>query len=308
MAAAVKKYRPDRLRESENKLVFSYLTLRNLIGLSAFILPIALIIFTKVSYADRKIEGSISDYFYTSSGDILVVTLSVAGVFLFTYKGYNLFENIVSSIAGISGIAVAFNPTVTKYLRYSFSVHTPQLKVHEIGGLETHIICTALFFISLIIISLFCFPGTDEKKRFREKITRKGKLKHVRTAKSKRNIVYKLCGYIMAFCVVFLVIYYISDKFKSIFGKVPMFYIMEAIAVEAFAISWLTKGETFFPDGEHYLKRGYRSFIKLLRRRKRKEYLSASNYTIMKFPVHICSSGDMKPGTGFLSEWSVRLT
>lgn len=78
----------DRGKENDNNLVFSYMTLRNLIGFSGMLLPFVLMFFTKKTNGEF-VKPSISDYYYTGNGDILVVLLSVLGVFLFTYKGYN---------------------------------------------------------------------------------------------------------------------------------------------------------------------------------------------------------------------------
>lgn len=239
---------PDRLKEKENKLVFSYMTLRNLIGFSGMFLPIVLILATKTSPVDEAIESSISDYYFTSSGDILVAVLCVIGAFLFTYRGYSTKENILSTIAAICGIGVAFSPTATKYLRESFSVHTTMPKVPQIVGIERHLIFAGIFFITLSLISLMCFPQTDAPK---EKLLK-------RTPKQKRNIVFKWCGWIMLICVAIMIIYIVSDKFSSLFGDFPFIFIMETFAVEAFAVSWLTKGETIYPDGEHYLTVGYK--------------------------------------------------
>src|SRR4051812_40712027 len=97
----------DKQKELSNDLVFSYLTLRNLIGICGMLLPFLLFITT------GKIEPSISDYFYTKSGDILVVSLSIIGVFLFTYNGYGWAERILTTIAALSSIAIAFCPTAS---------------------------------------------------------------------------------------------------------------------------------------------------------------------------------------------------
>jgi len=239
---------PDRLKEKENKLVFSYMTLRNFIGFSGMFLPILLILATKTSPGDLPIESSISDYYYTSSGDILVSVLCAMGAFLFTYRGYSTKENILSTIASVCGIGVAFSPTATKYLRDSFSVHTFLPDVPKIMGIERHLIFAGIFFITLSLISLICFPLTDAPQ---EK-----KLK--RTQKQKRNIVYKICGWIMLICVAIMVIYIVTNKFSSLFDDFPFIFTMETIAIEAFAVSWLTKGETIYPDGEHYLFTGYK--------------------------------------------------
>ena len=236
---------PDRLKEKENKLVVSYKTLRNLIGYCGMILPIVLILTTKTAPSDKNIESSFSDYYYTSSGDILVSFLCTLGAFLFIYKGYNIKENILSTIAGICGILAAFSPTAAEDLRQSFSVHTPLNDVPEIFGFERHTIVAGVFFITLGIISLLCFPQTDLNK-------------HIPTRKKKRNNIFKICGWTMLMCVLIMAIYFLSDRISTIFGKIPFIFIMETIATWAFGISWLTIGETIYPDGEHYLVAGYK--------------------------------------------------
>jgi hypothetical protein len=243
---------PDRLKEKENKLVVSYKTLRNLIGYLGMIMPIVLILTTWTKHSDKKLELSFSDYYYTSSGDILVAFLCILGAFLFIYKGYNKKENILSTIAGICGIFAAFSPTATEDLRQSFSVHTPLREVPEIFGYERHTIVAGLFFIILGLISLCCFPQTDVDNR----------KKHITTHKEKRNNIFKVCGWIMLLCVSIMGIFFLSDRFSTIFGKIPFIFIMETIATWAFGISWLTLGETIYPDGEHYLVSGYKE-IKL---------------------------------------------
>lgn len=213
------------------------------------ILPIVLILTTKTAPSDKKIESSFSDYYYTSSGDILVSFLCILGAFLFIYKGYNKKENILSTIAGICGIFAAFSPTATEDLRQSFSVHTPLTDVPEIFGFERHTIVAGLFFIILGFISLCCFPQTDLNKQ-------------ITTLKKKRNSIFKICGWIMLISVIIMAIYFLSDRFSTMFGKIPFIFIMETIATWAFGISWLTIGETIYPDGEHYLVSAYKD-IKL---------------------------------------------
>jgi MFS family permease len=243
---------PDRLKEKENKLVVSYKTLRNLIGYCGMILPIVLILTTRTAPSDKNIESSFSDYYYTSSGDILVSFLCILGAFLFIYKGYNIKENIHSTIAGICGILAAFSPTAAEDLRRSFSVHTPLNDVPEIFGFERHTIVAGLFFITLGVISLLCFPQTDVNT-------------HITTHNKKRNNIFKICGWTMLMCVLIMAIYFLSDRFSTMFGKIPFIFIMETIATWAFGISWLTIGETIYPDGEHYLVLGYKAIKQLFR-------------------------------------------
>ena len=239
---------PDKNKEAENDLVFSYLTLRNLIGLSGLLLPLLLIITTNRTATDRWIEPTISDYYYSSNGDVLVVSLSILGVFLITYKGYTWRENALTTLAAIGGLGVAFSPTATINAN-SFSIHAIRNTVPTILGIEKHFLFAALFFISIAIICLKYFPRTNKNHL----TDAQGNM----TQKAKRNVVYKFCGWTIVLCVALLGIYAIS-KPVPILSRFPVVFVLETIAIEAFGIAWITKGETLWPDGDHYLKKAYR--------------------------------------------------
>jgi hypothetical protein len=238
------KLTADNKKEKKNDLVFSYLTLRNLIGFAGMLLPVALAVWPKRPSAYHGFEPSISDYFYTDRGDILVVYLTVIGVFLFTYKGYETFERILTILAGICAIGVAFVPTVKKCTDCVFSVHTDSGGVFDfIAGTAWHFGFAATFLLSLALISLIYFPKTRDKEDLRKA---NGDL----SQKGKRNVMFIICGWIMIGAVAALGIYFIAEPDL---GSLPVIYIGETIAVEAFGLSWLTKGETLWPDGKHYI-------------------------------------------------------
>lgn len=238
----------DHNKEENNQLTLSYKTLRNLIGFAGMLLPFALAVFPKRSSQWHGIEPSISDYFYTDRGDFLVVILSVLGVFLLTYYGYNRKERILTLLAAIAGIGVAFVPTGMGCDTCAGSVHTESGGVFgTLIGTGWHIIFAATFLLSLAMMSLFFFPLTKETSL--RKPT--GKL----TQKAKRNRVFKICSWTMIVCVAIMAVYFlIEDKIEL--HHFPVIFVFETIAVEAFAFSWLTKGETFWPDGPHYLGLG----------------------------------------------------
>jgi hypothetical protein len=68
----------------------------------------------------------------------------------------------------------------------------------------------------------------------------------------------------MLISVLIMAIYFVSDRFSTMFGKIPFIFIMETIATWAFGISWLTIGETIYSDGEHYLVSGYKDIKKFV--------------------------------------------
>src|SRR5688572_17238198 len=236
----------DRRKEQENELVVSYTTLRNLIGFGGMLLPFVLMFLTKEAN-NVFVEPSISDYYYTKNGDILVVLLSVLGVFLFTYNGYNWKEKALTTVAALCALGVAFSPTGSRAAEIDpNSVHT----AINFGGLLIHFLFAGVFFVALAIVTLKYFPKSDDPA------TKKHDGK--KTAKEKRNVIYRICGWIMIGSVALLLIYFLLLELDAFQTNFPVVFVLEAIAVEAFGIAWITKGETLLPDGEHYMVKAFR--------------------------------------------------
>lgn len=233
----------DKHKEHANDLVYSYITLRNLIGFCGLLLPVILIFFTNRTGAGTFTEPSISDYYYTSTGDILVVLLSVLAVFLFTYTGYTVMEWLLTTIAAICAIGIAFSPTTHDGLLLLSSIHVAHISPVTPLGITRHFLFAGAFFISIAIMSIHFFPKHGEP---------------VTSQKVKRNRMFKICGYTMLGCIILMAIYLFA---QPAWGKtIPVIFILESIAIIAFSLSWLTKGETLWPDGEHYISIGFRFF------------------------------------------------
>jgi len=235
----------DRLKEEHNLLVLSYLTLRNLIGFCGILLPLILIGTTVIDENGSRIAPSISDYYYTSNGDVLVVVLCILGVFLLTYKGYTRNERILTSLAAVSAIGVGFSPTSASNVSLA-SIHVANEAVPYLLGIQLHVLFAAVFLISLALISLVYFPRS------------KHSVIAVNSQKHKRNRIYKISGWVMLSCLLLIAAYF-TFKPKWLQG-IPVVFILEAVAIEFFGLAWITKGETLWPDGEHYIRKAYRAW------------------------------------------------
>ncbi|MBZ0202801.1 MAG: hypothetical protein K8I03_07280 [Ignavibacteria bacterium] len=246
----------DRQKESGNELVFSYKTIRNIIGYSGMLLPVILALFSLKEQDSLYVEPSISEYYYSSNGDVFVAILCVISAMLFTYYGYNFKEKIWITLASLSGLGVAFCATDNDKPNYAHSVHSYDNGVPEIFGAEWHMIFAVIFFISLSVMCLYYFPMSSEP------LIRKPGEK--RTSKEIRNIVFRICGWTMIACITIIGAYFLFKPVKNAFGDFQVIFVFETIAIWAFGFSWLTKGETFWPDGEHYLKSAYKEIRKSL--------------------------------------------
>ena len=209
------------------------------------LLPLILICITSRLGEDSYVESSISNYYYTSNGDVLVVILCIIGVFLFTHQGYDMKDKLWNSLAGLAAIGIAFFPTRSVFPREAFSIHVHTRPIVEIFGIELHFIMAIFFFVSIAYITLFLFT----KGRISDSLT---------SPKKKRNILFYISGSFIVLSLVLLAIYFGWERtLEPFIGSFPIVFVLETIAVEAFALSFLTKGQTFFPDETHYLIKGF---------------------------------------------------
>ncbi len=215
----------DNSSANEKTLAFSYLELRKIVGLLGIALPFILALGALLLF-DKGIQNSISSYYHTGMGDVLVGTACVIGVFMFVYKGHEKSDDIVGDFACFFAVGLALIP------------NNPDKAPGDVALVSEyiHLACALGFFVTLIIFSLCLFTKTDPNKTpSKEKL--------------QRNKVYRTCGYIMLICILLVAIYKIMPEstVSSLKEYKPVFW-LESIAVIAFGISWLTKGEGLLAD------------------------------------------------------------
>ncbi|APG64809.1 hypothetical protein LPB136_05285 [Tenacibaculum todarodis] len=211
--------------DEKNNQIISYLTLRKLIGIIGVGLPIILPIVLLVNGNNILIQDSISAYYATEARDFFVGFLFVLGFFLLTYTGYSdeskpekINDNVVANIGAIFAICVAIFPNSSQ----SETIQT------------IHFLSAVALFSVFAYFSLVIFKKTNPAIKPTE-------------MKLKRNKVYTICGIII---IVFVLLAGISFKFLSdeTRASTNIIFWCEVIALIAFGISWLTKGETFLED------------------------------------------------------------
>ena len=206
-------------------LVLSYLSLRKAIGLLGACLPFVLAIGLFVLYR-KGLQGSISGYYHTEMRDVFVGTLCAIGVFLLSYRGYDSKDRIAGNIACVFAIVTALFPT------------TPDLNPTQLDKVKgaIHLISAALFFLTLAYFSIRLFTKTDPKFA-------------PTPQKLNRNLVYLVCGYTIVAAIALIAIYKIlPDGAKKGLEELKPVFWLESLAVVAFGISWLTKGEAILKD------------------------------------------------------------
>lgn len=202
-------------------LVMSYLGLRRAVGVVAVALPFVLLA-GKLLIDGPGLPGSISAYYYTSMRNVLVGLLFMQGTFLLSYR-YDRRDTVAAAIAGVAVIGVALFPTQPM---------NPTPTDVAIG--IVHLVCATTFFLTTAYFSLFLFTLSDGSPTPR---------------KLQRNVVYRVAGIVILVCLVLQVG---TDNLlpRAVVDAVHPVFWLEALAVIAFGVSWLVKGETVLRDDQ----------------------------------------------------------
>jgi hypothetical protein len=163
-----------------------------------------------------RLLDSISAYYYSGAVAVFVGTLAALAVFFYTYRGYgNEYgrrDRIAAMVAGTAALLVALFPT--------FGDPSPSWWTAGTGAI--HFASAVVLFASFTFFALFLFPITNVKAG-----------EPLPEGKKLRNRVYRACGVVMLGCIGWALVAHFLDA--------PIFW-PEALALEAFAVSWLVKG------------------------------------------------------------------
>lgn len=216
--------------DPQQDLLISYLSLRKAIGILGVLLPFILVIGVFTLSECKTIRPTISDYYYTGMGHVFVAILCAVGLFLFTYKGYEIKDMIASKLACVFALAVSFFPTygpdpsnLCNFLHRN-STQTVST-VHDISA--------ASLFITFAYFCLFLFVKTSGNPT---------------PQKIKRNKIYRVCGYTILASILMVLLYSTVKPVTSALSSYKPIFIFETIALWAFGFSWLTKGEFILRD------------------------------------------------------------
>jgi hypothetical protein len=211
-----------------NEFIISFFNLRRAIGVLGLAMPFV------VRFGAWLLEripshDSISAYYYTSMRDVFVGVLAATGVFLFCYRGPEKQDNILTNIAGLCSIGIALFPTEPIYHKLiSERYNTSSLECYSNHGpLGFHIYVVAAFFLIISYLAFFRFPLRSRPELTKQKLT--------------RNKIYRVCGVFMIAMLILIVAIKAVAPTKSIF-------LPETIAIVAFGIAWLVKGQAILKD------------------------------------------------------------
>jgi hypothetical protein len=222
--------------------VISYYTMRRAIGVLGITLPLILVAGSALFGGCREVQYSISTYYYTNMRNIFVGYNCAVALFLFAYRGHDWRDNLAGYLGCIFVLGVAFLPCSLGKAQGPCLLPAPAQnplvgKLHNLSAL--------LYFMILIVYSLFLFPRTHTDMITGEKM-------FMGRQKRKRNVVYYICGSLMTVSLILILAYIwiLEDHFQNLRRLNPVFW-LEVVMLLSFGISWLTKGQLFFRDDSY---------------------------------------------------------
>lgn len=220
-------------RSATAPAVLTYYALCKTVGIIALSLPFVLaggtILLSKLGPANRwpqpLLQRSVSDYYYTPMGNVLVGSLFAIATILICSRGYELIDEVAGLIAGFATLGVAVFPQVNPRGFYTET----QVKVGFV-----HTAFAATMFLALAYFCLVLFrrstPGVRPTRR-----------------KRHRNRVYAACGVVIMLCNIVMAAQTIPMIFRRMDPYRPLL-VSEALAMAAFGVAWLTKGKGLLKD------------------------------------------------------------
>lgn len=166
--------------------------------------------------------SSVSEYYYTGAVAIFIGVLFALALLLLTYPGYEgvIADRIVGRVSGAAALAVTLFPTSPPDGLAAPPWWTPVVRtVHYASGV--------VLFVTFILFATWLFRKSsipERAKRPREK--------------RRRDAVSLACGLVIIVAMLWAA--------TSVFTQAPIFA-PETIAIVAFAVSWLVKGEAYQP-------------------------------------------------------------
>ena len=106
---------------------------------------------------------------YTITGNLFTGILCSVALFLIVYRGYDLLDNVATSLAGYFAFGIAMYPTNDNSTDSCAIFHLPLDAVRNCA----HYGFSVLFFITLACISLFLFTKSRDRETKRKKIRNK---------------------------------------------------------------------------------------------------------------------------------------
>jgi hypothetical protein len=201
-------------------LVQSYLFLRRAVGAIGLGLPVVLIV-GNLLWPPGMLLLSISSSYYSPLRGVFVGSMWALGVFLVSYRGYGAVDDIAGDIAGVAAVGLSLFPTTPDF--------GPVSGWQQVIG-YLHMGFAGVFFLTLVFFCWYLFPRSGDSPPTRRKLL--------------RNVVYRVSGGLILLSIVLIAVVEFASVSLSLH---PMLW-LETVAILAFGVAWVVKGEALLAD------------------------------------------------------------
>ena len=199
---------------------------RRLIGILGLLLPLLFYLFAGLlpmaPLPRWATLNSLSAYYHTGAVGVFVGVLFALALFLLTYPAYReeVADRVVARVGGVAAMGVALFPSKAPDGVLPPSWWRPYMAV-------VHSVAAVVLFISFILFAIWLFRKSDLPRRLNRPLD-----------KRRRDDICLACGIIMIVAVLWTASSMVTHA---------RIFLPESIAIVAFAVSWLTKGEIHKP-------------------------------------------------------------
>ena len=165
------------------------------------------------------VDSISATYYISTCVAPFMIILGAAGLLLISYRGYDKQDDIICTLAGISGLLICIFPCDKSGAYTDLIVGTFAIPANISGWV--HNISAVVFFLLLAYNSLFLFTKSSGE---------------ITDNKKKRNIIFRVCGIGMA--VSLAAIIFVGKLWGGTWA-------VEMVALGFFGISWLTKSQIY---------------------------------------------------------------
>jgi hypothetical protein len=250
-------------------LIFSYLTLRRIIGWIAVLLPFVLIaarlFFRKQFNIPVQWPDSASGFYYTGMRDVFVGSVCALGVFLLAYRGYDRLDFWITFAAGLCAIGVALFPTKPSCSPQPGCLTSNQNLVGNIhnGFAITLIILMGFMALRFAKSAYQESPGKQGGQKImkralrglgflnhwpEDQVRKNGKPSPSTRFKRHRNWLYRTCAAVTLICAMLFLLQGVSPWLDGVKQHIRVFLlVIETVAIFSFGTAWFVKGRSMLP-------------------------------------------------------------
>jgi hypothetical protein len=143
-------------RSGDSILVVNYLNLRRAVGWLGALLPVILLAANPIALRLEHsscgwLPDSVSSYYYSPVRNVFVGALCALGLFLIAYVGADLGDRVITDLAGVFALTVAFFPTTpgTSSPPSATCETVAQVSARQQVIGDIHAVASVLFFLML---------------------------------------------------------------------------------------------------------------------------------------------------------------